>query len=110
MRRPGTAIDVLPGGQLDGGITTGVHEAEADLLGKIAPEVRHAEHLLGEDVGLGSRLGPLVELIEDLGSALDVLERRHSENGRRHGVHTALPVEIGRVVGGRLPNGHCAKE
>lgn len=71
--RPSTTENILPCGELDSRVTTCSDETKSGLLGKILPEIRESEDLFEENVVFLSSLWPLIEIVHDLGTTLNVL-------------------------------------
>ena len=71
--RPSTTENILPHSKLDSGVTTCSHETKSGLLGHVLPEIRQSEDLLEENIVFLSGLWPLVEIVHNLGTALNML-------------------------------------
>lgn len=76
------------------------------LFAQFRPEVWGSEDFLEENVGLRSSAWPFIELIENSHIAMIVSDWLHNEDGCAHGVHSSLPILVGRVVGRGLPVAH----
>ena len=132
--RPSSTIDVLPHGELHCGATSrcnrskhepkqmgrlGLEDYSASLLqtlllidlllAELRPEVWKTEHLLEEDVVLGSCAWPLVKLVHYLDVACEVANGLDDKETSSDGIHTSLPVLPWRVVRWSFPESLCRR-